>query len=297
MEHKELWNKKIEIEFFNKTLEVTPPEKLFYITDEGRYIAYWPNNYKGTKSTLQSRNTFIGDFTEKWVRDLLESIGKQLNVFVLNNIICDEIGLSRNSAADVAICRQNQLYQNPEDILLIIEVKMSLVWNWEFDINTKEIIYLGDYTSHRGIPSLLRSDTVLKAIGKSVNIRVSSPKSSRIPIIVLGNTPITKNYYNHIDHLKRCGIVQGFFSLNPEPLDNMNNYSNIKFTADKGFMRFDSFIELAKTIIDILGSERIFFSGMKSKNNLGKIIELANKESTYEKKAEVFLNLLRENEV
>ena len=38
-----------------------------------------------------------------------------------------------------------------------------------------------------------------------------------------------------------------------------------------------------------------FFGGMKPKNELGKFIEIANKEDSYEKKAEKFLNLLGES--
>ena len=33
---------------------------------------------------------------------------------------------------------------------------------------------------------------------------------------------------------------------------------------------------------------------MKTKNELGRIIEVANHENTYEKKAEVFLKLIKE---
>ena len=36
---------------------------------------------------------------------------------------------------------------------------------------------------------------MLKAIGKSSNIRISHPTASKIPIIVLGNTPITQVIY------------------------------------------------------------------------------------------------------
>ncbi len=39
----------------------------------------------------------------------------------------------------------------------------------------------------------------------------------------------------------------------------------------------------------------MFFAGMKSKNELGKFIQLADKEDTYEKKAEKFLTLIRDN--
>jgi hypothetical protein len=36
-----------------------------------------------------------------------------------------------------------------------------------------------------------------------------------------------------------------------------------------------------------------FFSSMKSKKELGKIIEIANREPNFEKKAEKFLSLIR----
>ena len=42
---------------------------------------------------------------------------------------------------------------------------------------------------------------MLKAIGKSINIRVSGYDASRIPIIILGNTPITESYISKVDHL------------------------------------------------------------------------------------------------
>ena len=35
------------------------------------------------------------------------------------------------SPADAVISKSNNIIQQPEDILIIIEVKMSVVWNWE----------------------------------------------------------------------------------------------------------------------------------------------------------------------
>ena len=66
-----LWNKNEECKFFRKTLKLkeVAPEQLFYLTEDGRYIAYWPKGYKGKKTTLQSRNAFVGDYTEKWVKN------------------------------------------------------------------------------------------------------------------------------------------------------------------------------------------------------------------------------------
>jgi len=289
----QLWNKDVEKEFFTKTLEVATPEQLFYVTEDSRYLAYWPKNYKGTKTTLQSRNAFIGSFTEKWTKELLEEIAEETEAFTVQSVICEDIGLSARSPADVAICKTRDQYQEPENILMIIEVKMSIVWNWEYNPSTGELKSIGDYTTHQGNPGLLRSDTMLKAIGKSINIRVSSFKSAKIPIVILGNTPITESYYEKVDHLKKTGIIQGFYSVNPQPLDDPTHKNNIKSTPKRGFLRFDSYEELRQELINLLSEEREFFSGMKTKKELGKIIEIANREPTYEKKAEVFLKLLR----
>lgn len=98
--------------------------------------------------------------------------------------------------------------------------------------NVKYPITVLDKT-HKGCPSLLRSDSMLKAIGKSINIRVSGETSCHIPIVVLGNTPITKGYEHKADYLKTSGVVQGFWSLNPAPCDD-DDY--VKETAQQGFI-------------------------------------------------------------
>ena len=108
----------------------------------------------------------------------------------------------------------------------------------------------------------------------------------------MGNTPITESYFNKVDHLKKAGIIQGFWSINPNPVDN--NGENIKSTKHKGFIRFDSIQELYNTLDELLIKEMEFFSSMKSKKELGQIIEIANREATYEQKAEKFLELIRE---
>ena len=266
-----LWNKEVEQKFFNEAQKFATPEQLFYVTGSGTYVAYWPKGYDGTKSTLQSRNALIGNFTEKWTTDLIQGIVKDKGLFAVQGAICNEIALSNRSRADVVISRRNNLNQNPEDILAIIEVKMSVVWNWEFQ--GSKLICIGDYKTHQGNPGLLRSDSMLKAIGKSINIRVSSFKASKIPIIIMGNTPITNSYYSKVDHLKSAGIIQGFWSVNPKPLDN--DGENIKKTYKQGFYRFDSFIELKNAFADILSAERHYFSSMKSKKEFEYWINLA----------------------
>ena len=110
---------------------------------------------------------------------------------------------------------------------------------------------------------------------------------SKIPIIIVGNTSIIKSYCEKVGHLKKHGIIQGFRSTNPKPLDN--NGENIKSTPFKGFYRFDEYEELKQNAVNLLKEEREFFSSMQTRRKLGEIIELANKETTYEAKAEKFL--------
>jgi len=287
-----LWSKDEERIFFKKTLEIATPEQLFYLTDDGRFLAYWPKKYKGKKTTLQSRNAFIGSYTEKWIKDLLTPLAREFEAYAIHNVVCDEIGLGERSPADVAIVKTPKREQKPEDILLLVEVKMSIVWNWEYHPESGNLDCIGDFTTHQGKPGLLRSDTMLKAIGKSINIRVSGYQSSKIPIIVIGNTPIMKTYYKKVDFLKKAGIIQGFYSVNPNPLDRPSK-NNIRTTPEKGFLRVDKIDELYNNLKHIIEEDKEFFSSMLPKKELGRIIEVANREPTYEKKAEKFLILLR----
>lgn len=293
-----LWNKEQEKDFFDKTLECANPEKLFYYTNDRKFLAYWPKHYSGTKNTLQSRNAFIGSYTEKWCAALFSQISEIVGGYSVTKVVCQQIGLTNQSPADVAICKSRDIVQKPQNIILLIEVKMSVVWNWEYiplPGQKFKLVCIGDYRTHQGNPGLLRSDTMLKAIGKSINIRVSSFAASLIPIIVVGNTPITNSYYEKVDHLAKNGIIQGFWSVNPIPIDT--NRDDIKNTPANGFRRLDSYNELKTLSLELLKEDREFFSSMQSKMNLGKIIEIADREITYEAKAQRFLSLLRqENE-
>ncbi|RLA97070.1 MAG: hypothetical protein DRG32_04185, partial [Deltaproteobacteria bacterium] len=67
----------------------------------------------------------------------------------------------------------------------------------------------------------------------------------------------------------------------------------IKSTPQRGFLRFDTLSELREALLSLLKEEREFFSAMKTKSELGKLIEIAHQEPTYERKAERFLELLR----
>ena len=284
-----LWSNETEIQFFIEALRnFASPEQLFYNLESG-FFAYVPKNVDGEGQTLQSRNSLIGQFTEKWTKDLFAPIARHLNLFAVNSVVCEKIGLPKRSSADLALCTTNSLNQRPENIKLIFEIKMSIVSNYRLR-DQNNISFIGDYKSHKGNPALLRSDSMLKAIGKSINIRVSGVESTKIPIIVLGNSPITESYIHKVDFLKTAGVIQGFWSLNPIP----TNSDYIRITPKSGFQTMENVDQLEFCTRELLNQEMNYFSSMISKPKLGEYIRMANLENTDIAKAEKFLQLIRE---
>ena len=285
-----LWSRKQEKIFFEKSRNFASYDQLFYRTNDERYVAYWPKGYDGPKSTLQARNSLIGNYTEKWVSDLIKHVLEDKNLYVVQQAQIPAIGISRKSPADIAIATQNKKVLMPDEVKLIFEVKMSLVWNWEYDVQTSHIREIGDYRTHQGRPSFTRSDSILKAIGKCIDIRVSNFKSSKIPLIVLGNAPLSNGFCKKADYLKKAGIIQGFWSLNPFPL----NHGNTRKRSHKnGFLRMDNTDEFNMSLDKLFNQELNFFSGMQNPKKLGQLIELANREKTYQEKGLKFINLLK----
>lgn len=283
-----LWDNNTEIQFFTEALKYfSSPEKLFYNLQDG-YFAFVPKGATSEGQTLQSRNSLIGQFTEKWCKNLLEPIAHELGLFAVNSVICEEIGLTRQSSADLAFCKTNNTVQKPENIKLLFEIKMSVVSNYKYTLPNK-IDFIGDYNQHEGTPSLLRSDSMLKAIGKSINIRVSGITSTRIPIIVLGNSPIKESYSKKVDFLKTSGVIQGFWSLNPNP----TNSPFKKDTPNAGFQTIKDKQELLEKCTELVLKDMNYFSSMISSLKLGHIIRIASQESTDIAKAEKFLTLIR----
>ncbi|MDY6800643.1 MAG: hypothetical protein SVU94_05400 [Bacteroidota bacterium] len=283
-----LWNNKIEIYFFKQALKAfATPEQLFYKIDSG-YYAYIPKNVKGKGQTLQSRNSLIGQFTEKWAKDLFTPIAQQFGLYAVNGVVCEDIGLTKRSNADLAFCTTNSTNQKPVNIKLIFEIKMSIVSNYKYS-TPSNFSFIGDYNTHKGNPSLLRSDSMLKAIGKSINIRVAGIESTKIPIVILGNSPITDSYTHKVDFLKTAGVIQGFWSLNPKPTETIH----VRKTPELGFQTIDNIDSLKELTGKLLKQEMNYFSSMVSKQKLGEYIQIANKENSIEDKAEKFLQLIR----
>lgn len=282
-----LWHNNTEIQFFTEALKnFASPEQLFYKLQDG-YFAYIPKGLDAESQTLQSRNSLIGQFTEKWCKTLFESIAKELGLYAVNGLVCDELGLSRQSSADLAFCTKNHIIQKPENIKLLFEIKMSVVSNYKYT-HPNKIEFVGDYKQHKGNPSLLRSDSMLKAIGKSINIRVSGFGSTKIPIVVLGNSPITDAYIKKVDFLKTSGVVQGFWSLNPKP--TVTEF--IKSTPMLGFQTILNEDQLFNCK-DLVTNDMNYFSSMISKMKLGEIIRIASQEKTDIAKAEKFFTIIR----
>lgn len=283
-----LWNTATEIQFFKSSLDsFASPEQIFYNLNDG-FFAYIPKGHDAEGQTLQSRNSLIGQFTERWCKSLFEPLASRLNLFAVNGVVCEDLGLTRQSSADLAFCVNNSTVQKPENIKILFEIKMSIISNYSYT-RQNNIELIGDYKSHKGNPSLLRSDSMLKAIGKSINIRVSGLASSKIPIIVLGNSPITESYIRKVDFLKTSGVIQGFWSLYPNP----TSLNFIRNSPGLGFQTINDEEFLMQKCQELVNSDLNYFSSMISKMRLGEIIALANNEETSIKKAEKFLELIQ----
>lgn len=283
-----LWDRNCELQFFRDALKsFSTPEQLFYKL-RNEYFAYVPKGYDAEGQTLQSRNSLIGNFTEKWCKSLFEPVAKEFKLYAVNGVICPDLGLIKQSTADLAFCTRDNRELECNEIKLIFEIKMSVVWNYKFTKPDK-IECIADYREHQGVPSFTRSDSMLKAIGKAINIRVSGIAASKIPIIILGNSPMSVNYLKKVDFLKTSGVIQGFWSLNPKPTTKAFQNSSPKF----GFQTIPTDESLYGLCEELLLSDMNFFSSMLPKSKLGEIIQLASKEKDDVSKAEKFLTLIR----
>ena len=171
-------------------------------------------------SEFNQRNAIVADITEKFAlstfRKILEDTDElKGKYFVKRNVECKELELSGQSKADLAILDiDTDAPVKPERIKCLFEVKMSAIWNWK-ESDTENPI--ADYDGHAGRPSIFRTDSILKAIGKAAVIR-SCVGNERIPFIVVGNTPPPPGYRDKVDGTVRAGLIQKWISLTPNPL-------------------------------------------------------------------------------
>lgn len=91
-----LWSNRVEIQFFTEALKnFASPEQLFYHLQEG-YFAYIPKGANADNKTLQSRNSLIGQFTEKWCKSLFEPITRELGLYAINNVFVMNLNFQTN---------------------------------------------------------------------------------------------------------------------------------------------------------------------------------------------------------
>ncbi|WP_206172356.1 hypothetical protein [Treponema phagedenis] len=117
-----LWNEEVEKHFFREALKsFASPEQLFYNLQSG-YYAYIPKDFDSEGQTLQSRNSLIGQFTEKWCKQIFSPIAEELGLYAINGVVCEEIALTKSSSADLAFCTKNTITQKAEDIKLFLKI-------------------------------------------------------------------------------------------------------------------------------------------------------------------------------
>lgn len=259
-------------------------------------------------STPQGRNSSISSYAENFLLKLIQGILKNHGLHdmkVKRSVICDELDLNSSSSADLAIVDSTVVGRvaRADQIRMIIEVKMSLIWNWETEKETSDkrnkFSIVADYDRHIGRPSIYRTDSILKAIGKAAILR-SHLESASIPYLVVGNCPPPYGYSNKIDGSVKTGIVQRFISVTPKPLvvdpDDEEGRRDPKETADQGYLRIDSEKELAILIKEYLENERLFIAGMLKKKEFGKLITELDLEQEHAKIAEqLFQNIYRKH--
>ena len=249
--------------------------------------------------TPNGRNYLVGTKTETFALGILESVIKRLAVqlnqelFAKRGVICPDLGLTGQSSADLAILNEDT--DGPvaaEGIKCLFEVKMSFIWNWhKHDLKSP----VADYDGYHGRPSIARTDSILKAIGKATITR-SYKGSEGIPFIVIGNTPPPTGYRANIDKTVSSGLIQKWISLTPNPLVVKPQESvgkrNPKTTT--GFLRIDKIEELQKLLLALLTSQGRYMSAMVEVEKIGQLIKSLDLNGSPEKIGQEFLQRLPE---
>ena len=247
-------------------------------------------------SEFNQRNAIVADATERFTLQLFQSIVNgpgtlKGRFFVKRNVECPQLELRNRTKADLAILdRDVDGPVTPEQIKCIFEVKMSIIWNWS---ETDRRQPLADYDSHAGRPSIYRTDSILKAIGKAAITRACKG-SERIPFVVVGNTPPPVAYRDKVDGTVRSGLIQRWISLTPTPLvvkpESSPSRRDPKETF--GFLRVDSTSELEEMFVKILTKDWRYVGAMVEPKEIGGIIKGLDLNKTDEEIGEAFLKLM-----
>jgi len=107
-----LWNNDTEIQFFTEALKnFASPEQLFYNL-KGGYFAYVPKGSDAEGQTLQSRNSLIGQYTEKWCKTIFEPIAAELGLFAVKAWYARKLGYQNNQVQTLPSAQQITLFKN-----------------------------------------------------------------------------------------------------------------------------------------------------------------------------------------
>lgn len=247
-------------------------------------------------SEFNQRNAIVADATERFALQLFQYVVSNSDelrgkFFVKRNVECPQLELRGRTKADLAILDKNlDGPVTPERMKCIFEVKMSIIWNWSESDRTQPI---ADYDSHAGRPSIYRTDSILKAIGKAAITRACKG-SERIPFIVVGNTPPPVEYRDKVDGTVRSGLIQRWISLTSAPLvvkkELLQTKRNPKETF--GFLKIDSTGELEEMFVNILTKEWRYMGAMIEPKEIGGIIRRLDLTKTDEEIGEAFLKLM-----
>ena len=259
-------------------------------------------NSKLGVNNFNHRNAIVSDKTETFALRVVESaveglrreLGQEL--FVKRGVICPALGLAGRSGADLAILGQNLDGQVPANtIKCLFEVKMSFIWNWHEKNRT---FPTADYDSHFGRPSIFRTDSILKAIGKATITR-SHTGSEGIPFIVVGNTPPPPNYRSNVDKTVSSGLIQKWLSLTSQPLvvDTEDTTGNRNPKSTPGFLRIDEVKELQQLLKTLLTKKWLYTSAMVEAKKVGMLIKSLDLDKTPEQVGQEFLRRLPEASV
>lgn len=247
-------------------------------------------------SAFNQRNAVVADATERFAVDLFnQTVGSSPELsgkfFVKRNVVCSQLELRGATAADMAIL--NDDITGPvlaKNIECILEVKMSLIWNWVERDKTNPV---ADYDGHAGRPSIYRTDSILKAIGKAAITR-SCQGSERIPFIVLANTPPPPNYRDKVDGTVKAGLIQKWISLTPNPLivepSRLPARRNPKLTT--GFLRIDAVSELQELLATTLRTDWRYIGAMVEAKKIGALIKSLDLSQTPDQVGYEFLRRL-----
>jgi hypothetical protein len=247
-------------------------------------------------SAFNQRNAVVADATERFALGLFSqgvnaSADLSGRFFVKRNVVCPQLELRGATSADMAILNRDiDGPVSPERIECIFEIKMSIIWNWTENDKSQPI---ADYDAHAGRPSIYRTDSILKAIGKAAITR-SCPGSERIPFIVVANTPPPPNYRDKVDGTVKAGLIQKWISLTPSPLvvepRRLPGRRNPKQTP--GFLRIDNVTELQQLLTTALTLEWQYVGVMVEAKKIGDIIRNLDLSRTPEEIGYEFLKQL-----